>query len=410
MWNIFTSSIVYSLLLGYAFHMLELKTFFSSLGTAIALLLALVGFSILLSQKQPQVAYETIPDTVDVVEEKVLITPAITEEPNKNVQEEVIEEATPAVVVVEPQTQTQEPTEEPPQPTIEPTTTPSLYAFAPLSFDEINDSTRPAIVNILCGSNQGSSIAGATGSGVIIDSRGVILTNAHVAQYLLLQSHKNVKVSCVIRIGAPAKPRYTADVLAFPNAWAAKHAKDIRLELPTGTGEHDWALLYITGRTDGSPKPETFPFIEFDTRQAVTVENDSVLLASYPAGFLGGPTLRKDLWPVSTVVSIQKVFTFTKSKIDILALGGNIAAQGGSSGGGVVNQWGKLVGLISTSSTGDTTAERDLRAVTLSHINESIKQQTGDELLSFLENGSFEETVELFKTNSLPFLLEYYPL
>ncbi len=390
--------------------MSESKTYFKSIWASISLLLIFVAFAVLLSQKQPPTTYENLPDTTVVDEEKVPVALTISEESNTGAQEEVVEKIVPAIVVVEPQAQTQEPVVEPQQSTVEPIVAPAFYNSAPLPFDDINTATRPAVVNIFCGSNQGSSIAGATGSGVVIDPRGVILTNAHVAQYLLLQSHKNVKISCVIRIGAPAKPRYIADVLAFPNAWAAKHAKDIKLELPTGTGEHDWALLYITGRTDGSPKPETFPFIEFDTRQAVTVENDSVLLASYPAGFLGGPTLQKDLWPVSTIVTIQKVFTFTKSKIDILALGGNIAAQGGSSGGGVVNQWGKLVGLISTSSIGETTAERDLRAVTLSHINDSITEQTGSDLPSFLKNGNFKETVELFKINSLPYLLELYPL
>lgn len=290
------------------------------------------------------------------------------------------------------------------------TTQEPLYTTPPLQFETINTMTLPALVNILCASKQGSNIPGATGSGIIIDPRGVILTNAHVAQYLLLAQHASAPVSCVVRIGAPAKPRFTADVLAFPRVWAEQHAKDILTELPTGTGEHDWALLYITGTTSGVPKPDTFPFISFDTRHAVTQTHDPVLLASYPAGFLGSIALRKDLWSVSTIVSIQKVFTFTQGIIDVLSLGGNIAAQGGSSGGAVVNQWGHVVGLIVTSSLGDTTAERDLRAVTLSHIEQSLHAQVGEDLLPFLQQGDFESRVQTFKANSLPYLLEYYSL
>jgi len=320
-------------------------------------------------------------------------------------EQDLIEVAQPeAEVTIKPELPAQKPKKE----ALEVVEEVSFYGTPPMLLDDVNTMVLPAVVNILCGSNQGSAIAGATGSGIVIDPRGVILTNAHVAQYLILQNHVNARISCVIRVGAPAKSRYVAEVLAFPNAWAEKHAQDVALEYPTGTGEHDWALLYITGRTDGSPKPSIFPFISYDTRRNVAKTNDTVLLSSYPAGFLGGATLQRDLWPVSTIVSIQKVFTFTESTLDLLSLGGNIVAQGGSSGGGVVNPWGKLVGIISTSSIGDTTEERDLRAVTLSHINESIREQTGFELLQLLQQDDFENRINTFQKNTLPYLLELY--
>ena len=257
-----------------------------------------------------------------------------------------------------------------------------FYTTPAIPFDTINEYVAPTLVNILCGGNT-QNMSGATGSGVMIDPRGVILTNAHVAQYVLLQDHKDKLTSCVIRTGSPAKAAYTAQVLMFPTLWAEEHAQDIHLETPTGTGEHDWALLYITGTVDGTSKPLTFPFVAFDSREGVAQTNDPVLLASYPAGFLGSINLQRNLWPVSTTVSVQKVYTFTEYIIDILALGGNIVAQGGSSGGAVVNQHGNLVGVIVTSSIGNTTQERDLRAVTLSHIDRSIETHTEHDLLSF---------------------------
>jgi len=287
---------------------------------------------------------------------------------------------------------------------------PPLYNTPGMSLDTVNTMTLPALVNILCASSQGSRVTGAVGSGVIIDPRGVILTNAHVAQYLLLQNHPTDPTRCVIRTGAPARSKYTAEVFAFPSAWMQEYGKDLLLETPEGTGENDWALLYITGRTDGSERPPTFPFIDFDTRQAVMVTGDSVLLASYPAGFLGSIVLQKELWPVSTTVVIQKVYTFTQSLIDIVSLGGNIVAQAGSSGGAVVNPWGKLVGIIVTSSFGETTAERDLRALTLSHIDSSVREHENTDLLSFLQQGNFEERVRSFKTSELPSFLEHFPL
>lgn len=279
-----------------------------------------------------------------------------------------------------------------------------------VSLETINTTTLPALVNIFCGSTQGSTITGATGTGVIIDPRGVILTNAHVAQYLLLQNHSTAPVSCVIRTGAPAKPKYKAEILAFPSAWLENHAKDIRVESPTGTGEHDWALVYITKTLDGSPLPETYSFVPYDVQQGVAQTNDSVLLTGYPAGFLSGSTLQRNLWTASTIVNIKRVYTFKERSIDLLSLGGSIVAQGGVSGGAVINVWGNLVGIMVTSTTGETTDDRDLRALTLSHINTSILEHTGYELFDLLELGNFKERTDTFKANSIPTLLELYTI
>ncbi|PCI29230.1 hypothetical protein COB52_02775 [Candidatus Kaiserbacteria bacterium] len=331
--------------------------------------------------------------------------PVVIEEPIPEpvvIEEIIIEEPIVLEPVVEPEPVVEKPKAVPlPQ---------VFYTTPPSSLDELNKTTSKAIVNILCNGLQGSPVGGATGSGVIIDPSGIILTNAHVAQYVLLQENPAARVSCVIRIGAPAKARYTTKVIAFPDAWIQEHAKDIKVELATGTGEHDWALLYITGRTDGSEKPKTYPYVPFDARMGVAQTGDPVLLSGYPAGFLGGVTLQRDLWPVSTIVSIQKVFTFVTSTIDIISLGGNIIAQGGSSGGGVINQWGYLVGIIVTSSVADVTADRDLRAVTLSHISTSFSRETGKGLFQYLDEKDFDVKLKDFQDNTLPSLLEYYPL
>ena len=142
----------------------------------------------------------------------------------------------------------------------------------------------------------------------------------------------------------------------------------------------------------------------------MTTTGDAVLIASYPAGFLGGATLQKDLWPAATTVAIQKVFTFVRTTIDVLSLGGSIVAQAGASGGAVMNEWGQLVGLVSTSSLGDTTDERDLRAITVSHIDTSVTEQTGSSLLSWLQQGDFQNRLETFNQNSVPYLLTEFPL
>src|SRR3989344_252919 len=53
----------------------------------------------------------------------------------------------------------------------------------------LNEQVRAAVVNILCITGSGGPLNSISGSGVIIDPRGIILTNAHVAQYFLLKNY-----------------------------------------------------------------------------------------------------------------------------------------------------------------------------------------------------------------------------
>jgi hypothetical protein len=281
------------------------------------------------------------------------------------------------------------------------------YDVAPESFSTVNTAARASLVNILCMPRGGGSLAPISGSGVIIDSRGVILTNAHVAQYVLLSEDSEVNLSCQIRIGAPATAAFTAEVLYIPPVWVTAHAAEINTPHPTGTGEHDYALLRITGTVSGQALPATFPYLPYDTREAIGFLGDQLLGASYPAEFLGGLAAENDLYPVSSVSAIDQLLTFATSTVDDISLGGVIEAQSGSSGGPVVNQWGYLIGLITTTSDATTTAARDLRAVTVSYINRDIETQTGSSLAAFL-NGDLVSKESNFNDTIAPGLVRQY--
>jgi S1-C subfamily serine protease len=243
-----------------------------------------------------------------------------------------------------------------------------------LPFNFINEETRKALVNILCTTKFGGSLRPITGSGVIIDERGVILTNAHIAQYLLLKDYQTKDfIDCVVRQGSPARPLYKAELLYISPEWIADNAAGIKLQEPKGTGENDYAFLLITGHVNQEqPLPEIFPFAELNVSDETINIGNNVLLAGYPAGFLGGIAVQKDLYITSTVTQIQDIFTFSENTLDLFSIGGSIVAQQGSSGGAVVSGENKLLGIIVTSSSGNTTQERDLRAITVSHINNSL--------------------------------------
>lgn len=277
------------------------------------------------------------------------------------------------------------------------------YPFNRKSESELYASAWSATVNIFCEAK--GPLSSISGSGVLIDPRGVILTNAHVAQYMLLASQPDIALQCFIRTGSPAQKRYKADILHMPAEWVAEHAEDIVAKRPKGTGENDYALLLITETIDGSPLPRSFPHLLPDTREAIAFTSDKVLLAGYPAEFAikdaGGTTL----YPTSMFTRIGDLLTFGERSVDLVSLGGAVLAQSGSSGGAVINEWGRLVGIISTTSEGATTAERELRAITLAYIDRDIQSSTGSSLSNFL-SGDLTSIVAQFMTNNAPALAQ----
>ena len=279
------------------------------------------------------------------------------------------------------------------------------YTTPPLDFEVINTATREALVNILCLPHSGA-LRPISGSGIMIDPRGIILTNAHVAQYVLLSQSSGLSITCTVRTGSPARAISMPKVLYIPSAWVQAHAKDILNPRPVGTGVHDYALLYV-GAALGQPLSGVYPSLLPDAREAIGFTGDSVLVASYPAEFLGGLSAQSSLFPVSTITRIGQLLTLETRTVDVVSLGGVIGAQSGSSGGAIVNQWGRLIGVITTTSEGATTAERDLRGITLSYIDRDIRSETGESLDTLLARDPLAESADFAQTDA-PQLLELY--
>ncbi len=282
----------------------------------------------------------------------------------------------------------------------------SPYESSPLPFDTINVIARGALVNILCEPDSGS-LRPISGSGVLVDPRGIILTNAHVAQYVLLSESSKIDLACTIRTGAPAQPAWKASVMFIPSVWVTAHASEILQTHPIGTGEHDYALLYVTGSANGSALPSQFPYLPVDTREAIGFPGDQVLAAAYPAEFVGGIAAQNDLYSASSVTTIKQLFTFGGGTADLFSVGGVIEAQGGSSGGAIVNAWGRLVGVITTTSDATTTADRDLHSIALSYINTDMAKQTGINLIDTLSKDPAGIT-QTFTARTAPQLIQKY--
>lgn len=335
---------------------------------------------IMTSAKESQVLPQEDTELKTTVEE---ISPIVTEKPSeKPVSAPPVIEETP-------------PVENQPTPEV----------ALPLSFSKINTDTAAALVNVLCSQNVAGAVNPITGSGVIIDPRGVVITNAHVAQFFLLEDYPiENSLNCILRTGSPARATYTAELLYISPEWISLHANDIRNSEPKGTGEHDYAFLRITGRTDPNANlPSVFPFVSLSIDDTNITTGNQVLAAAYPAGFLGGISIQKDLYSVSSVATVGERFTFLENTIDLFSIGGTVVSQGGSSGGAVVSSKNKLIGIIVTSTKADTTADRDLRSITLGHINRALMQNANSTVEGLLF-GDIALKARLFNLSTAPAL------
>ncbi len=297
-----------------------------------------------------------------------------------------------------------------PEMSLVPEPAPAFVSTLPSSF--LNERVRASLVNIFCLSETGGFFRPVSASGSIIDERGVILTNAHVAQYFLLADNPSVgNIACTIRTGSPARIAYKAELLYLPPAWMNANAQYIVQDTHPATGEDDYALLRITSSARlGESLPDSFLALTLFSFASSTLENTMpILIAGYPAGFLGGITINRELWAATSFTTLGDIFTFKDGDNrtpDFFSLGGVIQAQEGSSGGAVVSAYdGVLLGVITTRTAGATTGERDVHALSIPYIDERHLIHTGKNIIDYLR-GDIAETARIFTTETAPKLAQ----
>jgi len=260
-----------------------------------------------------------------------------------------------------------------------------------------------ASVNIYCTYTTDEYVRATTGSGFFITPTGAILTNAHVAQFLLLEKAKREgETECLVRTGNPAVAQYKAKLLYIPPAWISANADLIDATTPRGTGERDYALLFASAALDNKPLPARFPYLKINTQALHHSDiGEKITAGGYPAAPLYERGVDADLQFVEAPANITDLFTFAETTADLMAISNSPVSTGGSSGGPIINERGEAVGVIATK--GETKND-SLRAITLSYIDRTITEETGFSLLSYLSSDlTYRATV--FEEALAPFLL-----
>jgi S1-C subfamily serine protease len=254
---------------------------------------------------------------------------------------------------------------------------------------------RDSVVNIICISRT-NSLHSASGSGVIVDPRGIILTAAHVAQYFLLTDYpKPGDVRCVIRTGSPAKSAYLVKLIYISPNWVESNPSTLTQSAPVGTGQDDFAFLAITDSVTDAPLPTSFSYLPLSSDTPVV--GDKVSIGTYGAEFLSSNQIQSSLYPIIVFGTISERFTFKTSTVDLISVDGTAAAQEGSSGGAIINSKDQLIGLITTSTITSSIATRNLHAITPSHIRQSFMSDTGNNLDQYLKDNTLQGLVTSFE-------------
>lgn len=265
---------------------------------------------------------------------------------------------------------------------------PSVQISQPQTVENFSQSEKinKATVNILCSMQRGNMIEKFTGSGVVIDPSGIIITNAHIAEHVMLAEAGYE--SCNIRTGSPAKNSYKAKVIYLPDIWIQNNRNNLSMQSITGTGENDYALLLITERT--SIDAPNVPLVYLSPSNQTVSIGDGIILAGYPAGFGDAALLDSALYLLQKPSQITNAAGFNGTGADVINTSPTSLAEHGSSGGAVAGSDGSLVGIIVAVTIDNYTSQKNIQAITLSYIRNSIQNNFGKSFDYFLSNAQTE--------------------
>ncbi len=241
----------------------------------------------------------------------------------------------------------------------------------------LNDYT----LNIFCTETTKTYVKAVSGSGVLLtdprDTKGVILTNAHVARHLLDGSKK-----CVGRTGSPAVTTHILTLRYIPSFWLNNHNQYVIGDPDqSSTGEFDFALIETS-----AIKPKKVSNSIYDVlKQNMILKFDNynnasfvggTYIYSYPAQKTLSRNVYNPLFQKRDTVSIGEVYASPShgEPNSLLDVNGSSQIDHGSSGGMVISvgTQNSLIGLSSILIKDNQ--PQVVRVVTLRHVFSTLER------------------------------------
>jgi hypothetical protein len=267
-------------------------------------------------------------------------------------------------------------------------------------------SIEDVVVNIYCTFRRGNKTQTVSGSAVRLE-KDIYLTNAHVAEYIMLENYFTEKElssntlltpSCTLRELSPAQGGASAEIIFLPTSWVHKNITNLKQINPTGTGEHDYALVREVKNTVNKLKTNvSLPLAKKEIKK-----EEEVFLIGYPIFDQG--SIKNNLRKVSEKVGIEKIFSFGGKKVDTFNTGNTTLAHLGSSGGAVITLEGELAGIMVATVNKAETNAKEIKAIGINYIERNILKESGKTLDSFIKDT--DEQVLSFRDNYLESLSE----
>lgn len=173
-----------------------------------------------------------------------------------------------------------------------------------------------------------------SGSGSLISSDGLILTNAHVIEVDQICPYDTIGVAVIGRTDEPPELLYIADLLVIDPAL-------------------DLAVVKIAADLDGAAVNVELPFMALGDSQAVDL-GDQLRVLGYPG--IGGDTITLTSGTVSGFTEERDIEGRAWIKTDATISGGN-------SGGSAVDADGNLVGVPTIAGSGANVDPTDCRVI-----------------------------------------------
>lgn len=244
-----------------------------------------------------------------------------------------------------------------------PAATPPPPPAPKLSDAEFYQTYATAIIQIYCRGPE--SIFAA--SGIIVNSRGLVLTNAHVAEVISKTGTEN----CHARHGNPAEP--------FANL-AVVLKGDTVLKIPgTEVPQHDYAFLrLVEPRANFAAAPVSI--VNAD-------RNEALFSLGYPSEFLEGISTESNSNLVFSILPVDEYGDIDgrRETAEAYVFRGGLVLQQGSSGTALFTKSGYVVGLIFATTKANTTQDRTGVALMTSYIDFLMRKDTGQGLLDFIQ-------------------------